>query len=276
MEALALAGAFLFLASSFAARGFGGVFSIRFRTSSRLGVFVMPQPLSKVVRDNPGCILIGNGEEAARPELAALAFSVIAAMSTVDSLMARLVASITAGKSKPIIDYFVQSRNDARKEAMIKALALSHLRQTRLVVFNRLWKEYQRVQSLRNPIAHHLWGTCEKLAYDAVVCSDPRKTLSLDSRRADLRDQISKAKKFADGALLARLEREEAEMWRDYQATIMVYREKDFRDIIRDMANLRGMLFSFNRVVESDAVAPKEARQIFRQLTQQPEYRSLT
>ena len=64
-------------------------------------------------------------------------------------------------------------------------------------------------------------------------------------------------------------------MWREYQKAVMVYRKKDFEDILEAIEKLRNLLFKFNHVVECDAVSAGSGQEIFQKLVSSSEYRAL-
>jgi len=206
--------------------------------------------------------------------LSALAFGVENHMAHLDYVMAGIVGSLTVGKAKPVIDYYLELRNDSSKSAMIHAMARSHLEPDRLKAFNSIWKLYEIVRKQRNPIAHWIWGTCEKLP-KALVCIDPRAIMKIEGKRDVMNALARKAKKENNAFEAMAFEEASWVIRSEANKEFQVYRESDFREIMRDMKVALTLVAAFSVVVRDDRIDPEVGQQKFRQLIQMPEFQSL-
>lgn len=217
---------------------------------------------------------MGPGEEQKRPKLAALAFSVISHMACADSMLAQLAGSLTMGRAKPVIELFADAQNETRKSAILHALARSHLEPDRLELFDAIIKLYDRAGALRNPIGHGVWGAIDRLP-DALLLINPRDELLVDGRIDLIRQKRKEAAKAGEEFEVVALNRLEDALFEEYRRLIVVYREKDFLDIIRQIESVWNFLGEFNALVRRDRQIPSGGQRKFDALARQPEIRTL-
>jgi hypothetical protein len=235
----------------------------------------MPQPFYKLVKGRFTKMEMGPEKVNARPKLALQAFSVISHWAAAESALAQVAVSIVGGRQNPVIEFFSGLTSDSLKMAALKTLAMSHLAPDRFEVFTVLLDLYATAQALRNPIAHGMWGICETMP-DALLVIDTRDKLKLDGNYDRLERQLDDAKmqKKPVEEIDAICDQMNEQYTLRMKAT-MVYRNKDFGAIIREIRTVYGFLTHFNHVVERDHMAPIfGSQQLFQWLVRQPVLRT--
>ena len=208
------------------------------------------------------------------PTLAALALEVIGTASQGEANFARLVSALTHGKSKPVLDYYLSLKNDAPKAAVVEALAASTLEPARLELFRAVAKYHQSTILPRQPIAHGIWADTDKLP-DALLLINPRDLMANLGRMDPAVQKSIAAYKANDAKALAEAILEINVLNKDITPKVQVYREKDFKDIIRDLRRGNALVSELHDVNRWDSVSTAEAEKLAQTLSQQPELVSL-
>jgi hypothetical protein len=241
-------GAFLFvgLCSFFAFRGacgFGGVFSIRFRTSSREGTFGMPQPLSRILGPNKKPRF--KAELPNNPELCTQALDVVSRWTMIEREMGAAIATLAPRKGSAIAELVKSAPTDSVRFATYRAIASLTLNPVEEQIFQRLMKEYEICYSLRNPLAHWTLGSCKELP-DAIIAMDPKMFVKLSGDQEDvldatLGDLLNPEKRHLESA--ERLSDETVEAINKaadaHAEHLYAYRTQDFKGMETQMDKLR-------------------------------------
>lgn len=144
-------------------KGLGGVFSIRLRTSSSLGVFVMPQPIRKE------CDVSLNGL-IDLPDHAQWIGQIVSASSTLESLLGHLLAYLSEGSAPVSISMFHAVTSTDGQRAMLMAAAEHKLAGAELEEFRDLMDEFRTRYGERSRIIHNLWGSSPQHPGKAIWC----------------------------------------------------------------------------------------------------------
>ncbi len=198
----------------------------------------MPQPLSTVVQS--ANIFIGNAGDrplTRHPELAILAIEAIASWSNVESFMLRLFIQLLGGNGTLAANVFLALEGQGPKTAAIQAAANTVLQAMpeKLTLLKAILAIAKTNEKSRDKLAHWTWGDSPNLP-DALLLLNPKSSIE-------------------------NLDRDE----------IFVWREQDFREIIKANDRLCGFGLHFGFVL-GDHPANRGNR-LFDQLCAEPEIR---
>ncbi|MBR0975578.1 hypothetical protein [Bradyrhizobium japonicum] len=181
--------------------------------------FAMPQPLSRVrpkanVLSTPNAIV-------ERPKLAPLALQVVARWAEIEMLSAALLGFLLHTEADPIMAMLQTVRSASAQMDMIAAAGAKKLTDPELETFEAVISMAKKAAHKRHPVAHHIWAYCEELP-DAVLLIEPAASLQTF---VEISKSLHRTSTLDAGNPLF-----EADKRR-----IMVYREKDFLDILSEM-----------------------------------------
>jgi hypothetical protein len=211
----------------FATRCYGGLFATTLTARSKRcqasgsnsisfsfwGFFVMPpQPLSRV---RPNAKVLPGAETlyTLRPNLAPLAMGVIAHWSEIEARTAAMLAFVLRAEAAPTMAMLQAIRSASAQIDMIEAAASSKLAGEQLEMFDAIIRLVRNAAKKRHPIAHHIWAFAMDMV-DAALLIEPSAYLEMfvtlsTTETAQLLDIDNKR--------------------------VMVYRERDFQEIIEEM-----------------------------------------
>ena len=117
-----------------------------------------------------------------RPAFVPLAMRIISAWSTLDSYVARIVATMVGGSSDVAIAMYNSLGSTATQQTVLKAAAAESLPVPQGLMLAALLLRHNEVAKCRNRVAHHLWGI-SVVAPAGVILLDPK---NLDKTLGDL------------------------------------------------------------------------------------------
>lgn len=178
----------------------------------------MPQPLSRVKPDIR-TVTWSARVFSAMPKFAVSIATAIAISANIDHELGLLLSRVLKTDSNPALAIFSKLQTMQLQKVAIEAAASATLDAQDFRVFKAALLATETAQIARNKLAHWLWGYSEDLD-DAILLIDPdyfsQRAMSVDNWRRGYHDDIA--------SLSFNLER------------IFVYKESDFEQIIRDLA----------------------------------------
>lgn len=198
----------------------------------------MPQLFSRIA-PNSGFSIGNVGDYPLRrhPELALLVAEVIASWSNVDGFMRQLFIELMGGPADTAATVFVALEIQSAKMAAINAVADLKLSDPHKKLLRAILSLIKTNQKSRDKIAHWTWGDSPDIP-DALLLSNPKDSSSLAPVSPD---------------------------------KILVYKERDFRDIIAQNERLAGFGRRFQLVISPSG--PPGRDQLFDRLCSEPEIR---
>jgi hypothetical protein len=201
-----------------------------------------PQPLSKVrpkAKALPGAETLYKN----RPNLAPLAMAVIAHWAEIEAKTASMLAFILRAEAAPTMA-MIQVINSASAQLnMIEAAGLVKLTdQQHLEIFRAVMRLARKAANKRHPIAHHVWAFSMEMA-DAILLVEP-------SAYQEMFVKLS----TSDEPIIGSLDNKRA----------MVYRERDFLEIIEEMKTVARCIDLATWILNGrDPVSPKTYKLLF-------------
>lgn len=203
-----------------------------------------PQPLSIVKPD--ANVIIAPDALRMHAWLGMLAAEAIGTWSTVDAQLTKLLGTMLGAAWRPANAMFAELSSSTAQTAAIKGVAREHFkdRPREAEVFTAIMTAVASGWKRRNPLAHHLWGYSDDLD-DALLLLDPRD----DARFAiELSEAISANQKRWRNTRKDFRPREpdnrvDVFLPRDQ---VMVYRENDFEELIRDFSEIADTISHFS------------------------------
>jgi hypothetical protein len=198
----------------------------------------MPQPLSRV-RSQVGIVSFANvGDYPLRrhPDLAVLLAEAITSWATVDSFMLHLYVHLMGGAMDRAATAFLSLETQSAKTAAINAVARQFLSDDRRALLNAIMRLAKSCQSNRDRLVHWLWGDSSQIN-DGLLLVNPKDVVN-ESPNPDL---------------------------------ILVYKEKDFHDIIAANERLARYGLRFIFILRDHQM--NEGNAIYDQLCAEPEIR---
>lgn len=195
----------------------------------------MPQPLSKVAPN--ANIMIGNVGDypmQRHPELALLVAEVIASWANVESFLLNLFIELMGGPKGKAATVFVSLDSRSARTAAIQAVARS-LPEKHKKLLDAILAVTKSNAKSRDKIAHHIWGDSPNIP-NALLLHNPKDSI----------DQLART-------------------------NIFVYRENDFKQIIKANERLAGFGQSLEFIL-IDHPANRDGK-LYDQLCAEPEIR---
>jgi hypothetical protein len=171
-----------------------------------------PQPLSRV-RPNARALPGPETLYSQRPNLAPLAMAVIAHWSEIEAKTASMLAFILRAEAAPTMAMLQAIRSASAQMDMIEAAGSSKLSGEQLEMFDAIIRLARNAAKKRHPIAHHIWAFSMDMV-DAALLVEPAAYLEMFVTLST-----------SETAALLSLDNKR----------IMVYRERDFQEIIEEM-----------------------------------------
>jgi hypothetical protein len=171
-----------------------------------------PQPLSRV---RPKAVALPGAETLYehRPRLAPLAMAVIAHWSEIEAKTASILAYVLRAEAAPTMAMLQAIRSASAQMDMIEAAGASKLSGEKLEMFDAIIRLARNAAKKRHPIAHHVWAFARDMV-DAALLVEPSAYL-----------EMMVAHSTAERAFVPKLD----------NARVMVYRDRDFHEIIEEM-----------------------------------------
>jgi hypothetical protein len=213
--------------------------------------FNMPQPLLSYTRliMTKGINLVPGAEVLERkPEFAALIGQVIAWSSELELSVAIAVVHILGDHAGSGISMYLALVGGSAQNATVRAAAAHNLSPADNQVFESILNVVEAVSKRRNKVAHHLWAEWPDMP-DAIVLQDPEQTIIANA--GNLRD-LDGPKEFTA---------QDRTIWHQFgELRDMVYKEKDFKILIRDIKRAIILVKNFTGAIVPDNPHRDEAR----------------
>lgn len=167
-------------------KGFGGVLSSRFRTSSRLFKvpFVMsPQPLSRV-KSKAKFGFPGNALQQ-RPKLSTIIAQIIGRDAATEHRLSLILVDVLRADPKTAIAMYQSVQSSEARRAMLSAAVKARLRPDDRALFDAVLKAIAPSRRVRHSFAHHIWGLSPELP-EALLLVDPADLLRFDADAAEV------------------------------------------------------------------------------------------
>jgi hypothetical protein len=166
------------------ARGLGGVFSIRVRTTSRsflLDFAMAPQPLSRVKAS--AVVSWGQGALKSYPHLCSIVMEAISFGAQVEFNWSAIIVDLLRAEAKTgMAMYQALSGAEARRTALSAAAKIA-LSPDDFILFQSVEKALRSARRARNNFVHHIWGTSDQVP-DALLLIDPACLLDFEVRKS--------------------------------------------------------------------------------------------
>jgi hypothetical protein len=200
------------------------------------GFFVMaPQPLSRV-RPNARALPGPETLYSQRPNLAPLAMAVIAHWSEIEAKTASMLAFILRAEAAPTMAMLQAIRSASAQMDMIAAAGSSKLAGEELDIFEAIIRLARNAAKKRHPIAHHIWAFAMDMV-DAALLVEP-------AAYTEMFVTLSTSETPMMGSL--------------DNNRVMVYRERDFVEIIEEMIAVARCIDSATYILNGRYRAPPE------------------
>lgn len=160
--------------------GFGGVLSMRFKTSSRRFTssgFAMPQPLSKIAPLASHHYL---QRDEADPKLAKLVLFAISLYARMDEYRGRILLDLLHARAKPAMAMYFAAHSDNLKIELTLAAAQAELNPDDFALAKAAFDCCKTAGKHRHRLAHWTWHQSDQIP-DALIVADPRNRLELEA-----------------------------------------------------------------------------------------------
>jgi hypothetical protein len=211
----------------------------------------MPQPLSRVL---PKCTNIQFDADALQkyPQLATQIAVSIARWSTIEHRVGWLLIKMLGADAKPAYAMFSEIVSSALQVNVLKAAAKAALPEDDFRTFSIVTKVIVSQAKQRNKFAHGLWGISSQIE-DGLLLTDSEHIFKTEIELAQYKKNPSewfKATGF-DEAALERL------LLFDH-SQIFVYRDSDFKCVIRDFTEASQIVFWFGLTIDPDEKSQRD------------------
>lgn len=216
-----------------------------------------PQPLSSLL-SNPTYDLtpahIGQ-----RPELAVLMAKAIAISAVIETQWGRLLAGMLGANAPPVIAmYQALSGGNAQRDAL-RAAAERVLAPEQKELFDALTLIARPLARMRNRLAHGGWGICHELP-DALILQDPESVVWMHHEVDEYIRQIMS---------MPVAERAAVKEPKEDLSAILVFRKRDFEELIHALQRLRSFLAVFTNLLSRGGAQPVRSASIHAAILQQ-------
>lgn len=171
----------------------------------------------------------------------------ISTWSTVENQMLTLYMTLAGGAAADAAAVFMSIESDGARRSAIAALADLRMSTEQKRVFAAVLKHLATIRTARNRLAHWIWGVCAELP-DTLLLGDPKVLVPLTG---------------------VRNEADFVRMNAEFDTHILVYKEPDFRTIIKNNERAAYIAMKFNMVMKGH---PADANgELLRSISVEPE-----
>jgi len=199
-----------------------------------------PQPLSKV-RPKAKVLPAPETLYSHRPWLAPLAMAVIAHWSEIEAKTAAILTYVLHAEAKPTMAMIQAIRSASAQMDMVESAGIAKLDGQDLEIFGATLRLARIAAKKRHPIAHHIWAFDLQMT-DAIFLVEPSAYLEMYTQ-------------LADGS---------RQLWEPDRNRVMVYRQRDFEEIIAEMKTVARCIDLASWALNGrDPVSPKTYELLF-------------
>lgn len=192
-----------------------------------------PQPLNRVL-SKPTNLSTSPLSLQRYPHLTVFIAQIIAGWAQLDATFGVMLTRMLEGSAKSSLAMYSTFQSVPAKIEALTAVAELSLTVERLALFKAIMKALRAVSKKRNPIAHDLWGFTEDLS-DAYVLLPASAVHNHHASSGEYMAAWRAGKPVPDPATLPGMDHSRA----------MVYRERDFHEIIQEIEELHNIASSF-------------------------------